>query len=648
MNKPIPVKKGSKSSLRKKALPKSTVEEELDVESVENRLSSIYRDDQGDLPDFNQFDHRRSFWWLRTTVWVVLIACVVSVCAWIGFMFWRPWRLDGPPAIALTIDAPETISPGKEEEINIHWKNTELHPIREAEIRVFLPTDFVLQRAEPSPTSGSSTLWSLGLLPPTQTGVISLRGIFYGSADRAATIQALATYRPDGLGRERQLAEAARIAYTTSTIDGVLTAPERILPGDPVVLRYQVTNRSDQVLGPLMARFVLPEGFVVSASSSPGLHQEGENLTFPITRLPPGSMTTLQVSGTMLAGHAGDALIAAAVGRSDVRGAFVSLQQSEARSIVLAGDLLLRLIVNGSATDGAVDPATPLRVTLAYENTSGEALKDVALTLSTESFVNGKRQTGTNGLINWASLEDIQRSASSTKGQTQTLKLTSAQVPSFSSLPAEAKGSFDWILPIRNAPTGTKEAVIQIAGQARIERVGTSGGAREVRVNSLTLPYKTDADVRVEARYSTEEGAPLGFGPLPPEVGKTTGYRIEWHLTKKVHELGAIVVKAELPAIAVWTKTIQAERGTLAYDEASREVRWTIPVLGLDAVSTSASFDLQVTPERADSGRFAPLVGETTFEALDKQLNTQVFRVKPALTTDLADDVLARGRGVVR
>ncbi len=628
--------------------PRSSKKETKHDSSVEDRLSAIYRDDQGDLPDFDQFERRRSFWWLRTTVWMVFAACVVCICAWLGFMLWRPWRADGPPAIALHIEAPKEISLGKEETLRIQWENTQLQPVREASIRVFLPTDFVLQSASPRATDASSTIWNLGLLPPQQKGQIELHGVFYGSSDRQATLQALATYHPDALDRERQLAETIRLAYTTSTVGGSLVVPERMLPGDQVAFRYQVTNRSDQELGPLMARFTLPEGFVVSASSSQGLHQDGQLLTLPITRLPAGSMTTLQVTGSMLAGHPGDALIVAAVGRADVRGAFVSLEQTEARSVVLAGDLALRMIVNGSASEAPIEPGAPLRVTFGYENTSGEILKDVSLTLASESVVNGKKQTGPNSLVQWSLLEDVQRAASSTKGQTQTLKLSSLQVPSLGSLPPGAKGSFDWILPLRSAPTSSKEAVVQLTASAHIDRVGSALGARDVRTTPLNLRYKTDADLAVEARYATEEGAPLGTGPLPPQVGKTTSYRVSWVITKKTHELDQITVRAKLPAIAVWSKNVQVEKGSLTFDEATREVRWTIPAFLLDATRRAASFEVQVTPERADVGRFAPLLGETAFEAHDKQLGTQISRLKPALTTDLPDDPLAGGRGVVR
>jgi hypothetical protein len=643
MNKTPSDKKGNKPVVRAKRVARPPV-----GDPVEERLSSIYRDEQGDLPDFDQLDRKRSFWWLRTTVWIVIIACAVSVTAWVGFLVWRPWRSDGPPAIALRIEAPTALAPGKEEEIRIQWENTGLRPIQAADIRVFLPTDFVLQQAAPQATSVSSSLWSLGLVPPQQKGSIVLRGVFYGSADRQATIQALATYRHGSVEREKQLAETLRLAYATSTVDGLLIVPERMLPGDQVALRYQVTNRSDQVLGPLSARFNLPEGFIVSASSSPGLNQTGQLLTFPITRLPPGSMTTLQVIGSMLSGHPGDAVLTAAVGRTDPRGAFVALSASEKRSIILAGDLGLRLIVNGSPTEAPIDADAPLRVTLAYENTSGETLKDVSLSLVAESFVNGKRQAGTSGLIAWSDLQDLQRAATNTKGVTQTLKLSAAQVPSLASLPVGAKGSFDWILPIRLAPTGTKDGVIQLAALAHIDRVGETPGSRDVRLTPLALRYKSDADVRVFARYSTEEGAPIGAGPLPPQVGKTTDYRIVWQLTKRVHELGEVVVRAKLPAIAVWTKSVQVDKGTLTYDEKTREVRWAMSNVPLASGNVVASFDLQVTPERADVGRFAPLIGEATFEARDLQLNTPLSRVKPALTTDLPDDEVARGRGVVR
>ena len=619
-----------------------------DESTVEERLSTIYRDDQGELPKFESLDRQRRFWWFGTAVWFVLVLCGVSVMAWIGLLLWKPWRQDVPAAMSLQIQAPTQLTPGQEEHITILWQNNDLRPLREASVHIFFPADFTVLSVDPPPSVASSSLWDLGLLTPSEKGRIDIKGVFYGSTEQAATIQALATYRHDTLEKEQQLAETAHVPYTTSTVVGTLTVPDRMMPGDQVALRYQVTNHSDQTLGPLIAEFTLPDGFVPSVSSSAGAEQQGRILRFPIKRLPPSSMTTLQVSGTMLSGYPGDILVDAAVGRLDPRGQFVALEQAEARSVVLAGDLALRLIVNGGSASTPIDSQAPLRVTLGYENTSGEPLKNVMLTLAARSFVNGKVTTGTANLIDWNQFTDEMKSVSSTNASPQTLTLSADQLPDFKLLAPGTKGSFDWILPLRGLATSTNDAFIELSAFAHISQVGTTSGTRDVRVEPLRLAYKTDADLAVEARYSTEEGAPLGSGPLPPQAGKTTGYRIFWRVNKTLHALDTIVIHAHVPAIVAWSQLVQKDSGDLTYDPASHEVRWTIPAMPEHDNVRTASFDVQVTPTQADVDRFAPLLEETTFTAHDTTQDQVLQRVKPALSTDLANDEVARGHGVVR
>jgi len=61
----------------------------------------------------------------------------------------------------------------------------------------------------------------------------------------------------------------------------------------------------------------------------------------------------------------------------------------------------------------------------------------------------------------------------------------------------------------------------------------------------------------------------------------------------------------------------------------------------------SADFDLTITPTNLDAGRFAQLMGETRFDALDTDINEPIVLTKPALTTDLQNDEGAKGKGVV-
>ena len=171
---------------------------------------------------------------------------------------------------------------------------------------------------------------------------------------------------------------------------------------------------------------------------------------------------------------------------------------------------------------------------------------------------------------------------------------------------------------------------------------------RKVSAPPLAFRYRSRADVAAEARYFTEEGAPIGSGPLPPVVAKTTGYRVIWHLSKQFHALANVRLSAVLPNIAAFGEKSNADAGEIKYDEASRTVAWTLPEMADATRELDAWFDVQVTPATLDAGRFASVLGETRLEALDRTINEPVSIAKPPLTTDLENDEGARGKGVVK
>jgi hypothetical protein len=181
-----------------------------------------------------------------------------------------------------------------------------------------------------------------------------------------------------------------------------------------------------------------------------------------------------------------------------------------------------------------------------------------------------------------------------------------------------------------------------------MRKVGSTVVHRVVRAAPIVLRYSSDVKLSAEARYFSEEGAPLGSGPLPPLVGQTTTYRVEWRAQKRFHELANLKIRATLPSGVAWTGTTIDDAGSLVYDEATRSVTWTLNRMPADVNEQTIRFDLAVTPSEADAGRFAKLVGETRFEATDSVTGELMSQVQPALTTDLETDESASGKGVVR
>ncbi len=140
----------------------------------------------------------------------------------------------------------------------------------------------------------------------------------------------------------------------------------------------------------------------------------------------------------------------------------------------------------------------------------------------------------------------------------------------------------------------------------------------------------------------------MGFGPVPPVVGKTTAYRVYWQMQKRWHGLKDVKVTAVLPRRVAWSALAQAEAGQLAYSSSTREVSWTIKQVPEQTKELEAWFEVQLTPDEVDAGRFADLLGEAKIVFTDELIGEQIARIQPVITTDLPEDDGAKGKGVVR
>ncbi|PIP51945.1 hypothetical protein COX09_04320, partial [Candidatus Beckwithbacteria bacterium CG23_combo_of_CG06-09_8_20_14_all_47_9] len=404
---------------------------------------------------------------------------------------------------------------------------------------------------------------------------------------------------------------------------------------------------SDRELTHLLAHIVLPEGFVPSASSTWRVLEDGSGLEWPLESLPAETTTTVSVQGAFASGSAGNLSVQASVGTKALTNSFLAMSRAEGTISVLAGDLGLTFVVNGSNTDRTIQPGDPLRITIGYSNISPEDLGNVEVKLGFESVVNGASTTGTT-LLNWSELEDSQGGVSSTRPRIQTIQYDRDVIPLLKKMAPQQEGTIEVAIPSLRVASGTQDAAIRLTVEGRVKTVGKDEVNRSIRTKPVLLRYRTDADVSVQANYFTEEGAPVGSGPLPPVVGETTAYRVTWKLEKHLHELSDIKVSAVLPQTAAWSGKTLVSAGNVSYDEASRTVTWALNRMPAAVSDLEVSFEVQITPAELDVGRFAQLLGETHVEANDADVSEQLLRSKPPLSTDLQNDEGARGKGVVR
>ena len=633
----MPKKPDAKTVIAKR-LP-DEVAEKRHAKAVDEGLQAIFTEG-GEMPDLKTFEPRRSQWWMYALIAVAVFMVALIAAAWAGFSIFKPFRGFSGQGLALSVEGPERVSLGKETTYFINYQNRTSDPIASATVRVSFPSDFVVSGVEPQPTEQGAMEWQLGAMPVDGRGTIKIHGTFTGAIGTATAIQVVGSYRPATFNSDFDALTTKVLNYTDSVLVGSLGTPQKVLPGDHVTLSYHLENQGSEPIDRLRARFTLPEGFQLDATTTGDI--QGNHVSIPIGSLAAGASSTVTVAGVFSSGASGEAHVVAEAGHDSAENAFLASQRTETSFTVLAGDLSLKLVLNGQDQQVVTPYGGALRFGASYENTAPENLEDVQLMFHLEAVA----PTGTKlvKFADWDSLIDTSSGTQSGNGVTW----DKSGISMLQVLPPRNSGTVGFSLNALPVASGTHGLILRAVLEAKIKKVGSSEVNRIVRATPITIVYLSDAGVAAEARYNSEEGAPYGIGPLPPVVGQTTTYRIEWHLAKHIDELTAINVHAQLPAGVAWTNKIVADAGELKYDDSTRTVTWTLNRLPKDVNEEEVAFDLALTPGDADANRFAKLLGETRMEATDITNGQKISKTSPGLSTDLENDEAARGKGVVR
>ncbi|MCR4278388.1 MAG: hypothetical protein NUV81_00590, partial [bacterium] len=292
--------------------------DEKKEDDIEKSLTAIYQDESGEMPDLSRINPARSRWWTITLITSLLfIVSVVGVSA-LYVTLTKPFRGFSGDALQISIEGPENVSVGKETTYIIHYKNQTSEPLAQTELRITFPSDFIVEAREPMPTEGEST-WRLGSLHIGAEGTVEVRGTFMGALGTTSAIQVVGTYRPASFNSDFETLVTAVLVYSESVLEGELRVPEKVLPGDRVLMAYFVQNNGDKELENLVSRIELPVGFTVeSATGKTDLVNEvidNRMLEFEIGNLGAGSSTEVEVVGSFSTNISGDILVNAETGR---------------------------------------------------------------------------------------------------------------------------------------------------------------------------------------------------------------------------------------------------------------------------------------------------------------------------------------------
>ena len=234
----------------------------------------------------------------------------------------------------------------------------------------------------------------------------------------------------------------------------------------------------------------------------------------------------------------------------------------------------------------------------------------------------------------------------------RTIVWTKTEVPALASISKDQEGSIDFSIPVRTVNEASLIRDFEIKGYAQF---AVGGKAEELskeneanRSNQLTVKINSDVMLDEAVRYFDEDNIAVGTGPLPPQVGQTSTFKVYWKISNSLHELGALKVTTVLPNYVNWDGKEQADAGTLTFDEQSNQVTWQIGRLPLSATNVEAEFSISVRPKPTDINKLLILVSGTTLSGTDNQTTYNVSQTLKAQTTKLEKDDIADTNGIIK
>ncbi len=632
--------------MEKKRLENIKKEIDKDESRFHRGLAKIYQNRDGSLPDISQLEVRRKKHWPIYLTASLLILGALSAISWLGFIIFNPNSQFNDKSIKLDLQGQQSIASGDEVTYALQYKNIEKVNLKNLEIIFRYPAGFEFSSAEPKPTNSFNTAWQIGDLPKNGSGKIEIKGRIIGAVGSLKTIDATASFQPENFSSQFKETASFSSQITSSIIEIELDGPEQALLEKQITYKIKYRNSSDQDLSNIKIIANYPANFVFKSSDPKPSTEDSDarnlNNQWLIDKLEKRQEGEIEINGGYIKtadDNSGMASLGVQIGFFDPATDNLELQQEKSISTKIIGkDLSLNLILNGSNQDQPINFGQTLTYSIVYKNLGQQDIDDLQISISLDSDV-----------LDWATLED--KNAGKIEGKQITWNKD--QISEFDLIRPLDERTLDLTIQVKPAnQINISKTNLQLQSYvtAAMQKIGDLDASDiKIESNKIISNINTDIELKVEGRYFDDDNIAVGTGPLPPVVGQTTSFRVYWSLANSLHEVSDVKVTTVLPAGVDWVNKFLVKTGSLSYSSKERKVTWSISKIPANKTFDDVNvwFDVSVTPTKEQVRKLIILTDQTNLTAFDRVTGSAISKDGKAITSNLEDDPVATGKGLV-
>ena len=617
-------------------------------EEIEESLSEIYQDENGEMVDVKKMDvkkrHGFGFWFFS----FLLTFFLVGGGAYYGYNNLYLQSGTDATAVDFFIEGEMEVVVGEEYFYTLRYKNNSNIAIKNIHIQVNYPEHFKVLDIYPENKIENDAVWEIEFLPPYSSDSIRIKGLMMGFKDETGIMFAEMSYNPENFSSEFKKEASINTVISDIGIDFDFDYASSILVGETEELTLHFNAKENNFINNF--RLTLEpkenveilnyigedrENLAVFKQERPGVWQISEVRQDEV-------MLPIRIKFLEKVDEEEKLCFSFEYRGSDE--SYTKFKDEILNFEVMKSDLNLTLIINGSREDKGINFGDTLNYSVVYKNKGETEMKNVVIMAVLES-----------GFLDWATMQFDAKG----KERGNTITWTKKEIPSLASIEKNQEGVIDFSINVmKAAPTdGSLEYQIKSYAQFSIGQFGEeeegeeaeedSAGAGDNLSNTIINVINSDLELSEAVRYFNEDNIPVGTGPHPPKVGEITGYKVYWGLSNNLHELKNLVIKVKLPEYVDWNDKNRATVGEIKYDKILREVRWEIGRLPVTVFQASGEFSISVTPTEEDKNKIMVLLPGSEVTAIDDKTKAELSETTKAKTTKLEDDSIAQGDGIV-
>lgn len=604
------------------------LDKEVRHQEIDSNLNEIYRDKKGELVDVKKMKRRKRASLIVRIFKKLIIVVLIALGAYLGYLHYFTGDSD-VESVQFYIDAPEEVLSGENISYEVIYKNTTKFPISDIRLELDYPDNFIFESSNPEPGLINNG-FDLRDLPAGEEASVMINGRLIGFNDSVNVISGRLHYTPLNFTSEFKKESSAATIINDLGFEVDIEYPDFVFVGQKNDIILNVSNIGENNFSDFIIEFSIPKEASISLSEdqeidSLELEKEGES-TWLVSGFS-DDISDININFEYIAeAKSIDSAFSTSLKQRLSDGQSYSFWDNSFDLPAMESDLNLSLFLNGSKNDQAVNFSETLNYTLNYSNKGESEINDAVIMVVLDGDI-----------LDWSSLS-LGVDGEIKSGQVIWDK---EDISDLAVINPGDDGEINFSINTNDYDESINNSDMSISVYAQYGGQQDEVSENENKSNVINSPLNTNLSIDEEIRYFDKNNLPVGSGPLPPQVGETSYFRVYWELTNNLHEIQNTEVVLSLPSYVSFADDEKISVGDLYFDDLENEVIWEVGRLPASVNQVEASFLISLTPNELDRNKILVLSPGAYVTATDTQTKEQVSDDAGAKTTKLEDDEIA-------